>query len=289
MNNKAIGVFDSGIGGLTVYKALKEKLPDEQVIYLGDTARLPYGTKSAQTIIHFSEDNTRFLLGKDIKIVVVACNSASSHSIKHLQDSFNKIPVLGVIIPGAEAAVENSNINNSKRIGVIGTSATIDSGAYERAILEKKNDARVIQKACPLFVSLVEEGWSNHKVTRLVAEEYLLPLKEKGIDSLVLGCTHYPVLKGVIGDVLGNSIKLIDSAETIANKVYSILKSLGWLHRSGTEREDEFYVTDFPDRFKRVGEIFLGKKIEKVSIAELCTIADVSMNGTTINNGFNPS
>jgi glutamate racemase len=272
MNKKAIGVFDSGIGGLTVYKALKEKLPEEKVIYLGDTARLPYGTKSAQTIIHFSEDNARFLLGKDIKIIVVACNSASSHAVKHLQDTFEKIPVLGVIEPGAEAAVEYSK----KKIGVIGTSATIMSRAYEKAILEKKPNAQIISKDCPLFVPLVEEGWLNHKVTRLVAEEYLLSLKEQGIDTLVLGCTHYPVLKGLISEVLGEDIQLIDSAEVISKRVYSILKSLGWLSRLNNDCEDEFYVTDFPDRFRKVGEIFLEREIEKVTIVDVCTMTSTS-------------
>ena len=264
MNKKAIGVFDSGIGGLTVYKALKDKMPNEKVIYLGDTARLPYGTKSAETIIKFSEDNAQFLLSRDVKIIVVACNSASSYAIKPLQEKL-KIPVFGVIEPGAEAAVKWSK--NS--IGVIGTTATISSGAYEKMILEKKPGAKIIAKDCPLFVPLVEEGWLTHKVTRLVAEEYLLPLKEKGIDSLVLGCTHYPVLKGVIGDVLGDRITLIDSAEVISEKAYAILKEKDWLdgnRKVGTE-QDEFFVTDFPARFKKVGEIFLGREIEKVQVA----------------------
>ena len=272
MNKKAIGVFDSGIGGLTVYKALKEKLPDEKVIYLGDTARLPYGSKSAQTIIHFSKDNTRFLLSKDIKIIVVACNSASSHAIQHLRDTFEEIPVLGVIEPGAEAAAEYSK----KKIGVIGTSATIMSRAYEKAILVKNPNAQFIAKDCPLLVPLVEEGWLNHKVTKLVVEEYLLPLKEEGIDTLVLGCTHYPVLRGVISEVLGEDIKLIDSAEVISKKVHSILKRLGWLNHLKNDCEDEFYVTDFPDRFRKVGEIFLGRKIEKVTIVDICTMTSTS-------------
>ncbi len=262
MNNKAIGVFDSGIGGLTVYKAIKEKMPDEKVIYLGDTARLPYGSKSAETIIRFSEENAFFLLGRHIKILVVACNSASSYALPNLQDKLD-IPVLGVIEPGSEAAVQF----NHKRIGIIGTTATISSGAYERAIKEKKRDTEIFTRECPLFVPLVEEGWVNHEVTRLVIKEYLLPLKEKNIESLVLGCTHYPVLKKPIAAFLGDSIKLIDSAETITEKVYSILKSLGWLNQSGIDLEDEFFVTDFPERFKNVGEIFLEKKIEKVLTA----------------------
>lgn len=264
MNNKAIGVFDSGIGGLTVYKALKAKLPGEKVIYLGDTARLPYGTKSAETIIRFSQDNANFLMERNVKIIVVACNSASSYALPFLQDQLD-IPVLGVIEPGSEAAVQYSD----QRIGIIGTSATISSGAYERAIKEKNPQVETISKECPLFVPLVEEGWINHEVTRLVIQEYLQPIKEKGINSLVLGCTHYPVLKKPIAAFMGNGIKLIDSAETITEKVYSILKSLGWLNQSQTEQEDDFFVTDFPERFKKVGEIFLEKKIEKVSTASL--------------------
>jgi glutamate racemase len=262
MNNKAIGVFDSGIGGLTVYRALKEKMPDEKVIYLGDTARLPYGSKSAETIIKFSEDNAFFLLDREVKIIVVACNSSSSYAVPTLQDKLD-IPVMGVIEPGAEAAVKSSRT----RVGVIGTTATISSGAYERAIRERNPDAQIVSKDCPLFVPLVEEGWLGHTVTRLVIEEYLLPLKKQGIDSLVLGCTHYPVLKPLIADVLGEEIRLIDSAETVTQQVHVILKSLGWLKKTGTfgTNTDEFYVTDFPERFKKVGEIFLQRKIEKVT------------------------
>ncbi len=266
MRNKSIGIFDSGIGGLTVYKAIKEKLPHERVVYLGDTARLPYGSKSAETIVKFSEDNAFFLVERQVKIIVVACNSSSSYALPTLQGKLD-IPVIGVIEPGAEAAIKVSQ----KRIGVIGTTATISSGSYEKAILERNQDIEIISKDCPLFVPLVEEGWLNHKVTRLVIEEYLLPLKEKGIDSLVLGCTHYPVLKDLIGDVLGKEIQLIDSAETVAEKTFSILKSFGWLHqdRHFGITDDEFYVTDFPERFKKVGEIFLQRKIDRVNTAAI--------------------
>lgn len=265
MKNKAIGVFDSGIGGLTVYRALKEKMPHEKVVYLGDTARLPYGTKSAETIIKFSEENSKFLLSRNVKIVVIACNSSSSYAVSHLQDMLD-VPVLGVIDPGSEAAVSLGREN----IGVIGTSATISSGAYERSILEKNPDANIISRDCPLFVPLVEEGWVDHKVTKLVVEEYLLPLKDKGIDALVLGCTHYPVLKNVISEVLGENIELIDSAETMALRVHSILNSLGWLKDAGENgEEDEFFVTDFPERFKMVGEIFLKTKINNVKTVDL--------------------
>ncbi len=265
MNSKAIGVFDSGIGGLTVYKAIKELMPGERVIYLGDTAHLPYGTKSPDTIIRFSEENSRFLTEKGVKIIVIACNSSSSYAVAHLQNLLD-IPVLGVIDPGSEAAVDHGQ----KKIGVIGTTATISSGAYERSILDREPDADIISKACPLFVSLVEEGWIDHKVTEMVIKEYLLPLKEKGIKTLVLGCTHYPVLKDAISRVLGSGITLIDSAEVMAVRVQSILKKLGWLYGlDDGNGDDEFYVTDFPERFRMVGEIFLKRKIDKVEMISL--------------------
>lgn len=261
MNDKSIGIFDSGIGGLTVYQAIKRKMPREKVIYLGDTARLPYGTKSAETIIRFSEENARFLLGKNVKIVVDACNSSSSYAVPHLKEKLD-IPVIGVIDPGAEAAVKG----DGNKIGVIGTTATINSGAYEFLIASKKPGARIISKACPLFVPLVEEGWMDHPVTRLVVQEYLLPLKEEGIEKLVLGCTHYPLLKKVILEVIGPEIELIDSAQTTADEVHAILEKSDWFKRSGGSVQDEFYVTDFPERFKRIGEIFLKQKLKTVKL-----------------------
>jgi len=261
MNNKAIGVFDSGIGGLTVYQALKEKMPLERVIYLGDTARLPYGTKSAEAIIRFSEENASFLLSKKVKIIVVACNSSSSYAVPFLKGKLN-IPIIGVINPGAEAAVKGE----TKKIGVIGTTATIASQAYEKLIAQKKPGVKILSKDCPLFVPLVEEGWLDHRITKLVVEEYLLPLKEQGIDTLVLGCTHYPVLKPVIAEVIGEKITLIDSAQTTADEVFSILKYQKWFRKAGEIREDEFYATDFPQRFKKIGEIFLKQKINKVEV-----------------------
>jgi len=265
MNSKAIGVFDSGIGGLTVYKAIKERMPDEKVVYLGDTAHLPYGSKSPETIIRFSEENSRFLVTKGVKIIVIACNSSSSYAVSHLQEIFD-IPVLGVIDPGAEAAVRRSR----GKIGVIGTAATISSGAYERSILEKDPGAEIISRACPLFVPLVEEGWTDHSVTEQVIKEYLLPLKQTGVGTLVLGCTHYPVLKNAIAGVLGDDIVLIDSAEVMAERVFSILTKLGWLKDpDASNGEDEFYVTDFPERFKSVGELFLQRKIDKVEMVSL--------------------
>ncbi len=262
MNNKPIGVFDSGIGGLTVYRALKQRLPRERVIYLGDTARLPYGSKSEATIIRFSEENARFLLGHEVKLIVVACNSSSSYAVPHLQTSLD-VPVIGVIEPGAEAAVAVSR----KKVGVIGTTATIMSGAYEAAIRKRNAALEIVSRDCPLFVPLVEEGWGNHAVTRMVADEYLAPMRKEGIDSLVLGCTHYPVLSEVIAAVMGPGIRLIDSGVTTAAQVESILQGLGWLNTNPPAEEDEFFVTDYPERFRRVGGIFLKRKISRVSVA----------------------
>lgn len=259
MNQKAIGVFDSGIGGLTVYQALKDKMPDEKVVYLGDTARLPYGTKSAETIIRYSEENAAFLMGKKVKIIVIACNSSSSYALPHLQNKLD-IPVIGVINPGAEAAVKG----DAQKIGIIGTTATINSRAYEKTISRLKHGLKIVSRDCPLFVPLVEEGWLDHPVTRLVIGEYLLPLKNQGIEKLVLGCTHYPVLKKAIAEVIGAGIELIDSAQTTTENVFSILTELDWLRNSGKRSADEFYATDFPERFQKIGEIFLKQKIVKV-------------------------
>jgi len=264
MNLKAIGMFDSGIGGLTVYRAIKRLLPNEKIVYLGDTARLPYGSKSAETIVRFSDENTRFLLKKNVKIIVVACNSSSSYALTHLQNNF-AIPIVGVIEPGVEAALQVSR----RRIGVIGTTATIMSGAYRNAIVQRSPETEVVSRDCPLFVPLVEEGWISHPVTRQVIEEYLLPLKQQGIEALVLGCTHYPVLKEVIAAVLGPTIPLIDSAETTAARVGSVLRTLDWQNNSGQAQEDEFYVTDFVERFKKVGAIFLNHAIEKVEVSQI--------------------
>jgi len=264
MNGKAIGVFDSGIGGLTVYAAIKERLPGEKIIYLGDTARLPYGSKSAETIVAFSQRNAEFLMSRQVKIIVVACNSSSSYAIGHLREVLD-IPVIGVIEPGAEAAVAR----RGRKIGIIGTSATIASGAYERAIAARSGDVGIVSRDCPLFVPLVEEGWLDHPVTRMVIEEYLLPLRRQGIDTLVLGCTHYPLLKSLIREVLGEGIALIDSAQTTAIRVADILTEAGWLASSPAPGEDEFYATDFPERFRRVGEIFLRRQLTAVGLVTI--------------------
>ncbi len=268
MNSKPIGIFDSGIGGLTVYRAIRDLLPNEQMVFLGDTARLPYGSKSPDAIRQFTEGNALFLLSKNVKIIVIACNSASSHAAAYLQERID-IPVVEVIHPGAEAASAVCR----KRLGIIGTSATISSGAYERGVRRLRSDVEIFSRDCPLLVPLVEEGWIHHPATRLVVEEYLRPLCGQGVDTLVLGCTHYPVLRPLIAEVMGAEVTLVDSAVPTAQRVVTLLETLGWKNNGAQPKADSFYVTDFPDRFRRVAEIFLDKPIENVITATFATIA----------------
>ena len=251
---KAIGIFDSGIGGLTVLKELMTVLPLENTIYLGDTARVPYGIRSPETVTRYSFENTRFLLSQEIKMLVVACNRASAISLAAVQEEF-PLPVIGVLEPGARAAAAATK---ARRVGVIGTEATIGSGAYERAICRIDAAIEVFSQACPLFVPLVEEGWFDNDVAELVARRYLEPLRERGIDTLVLGCTHYPLLKRVIGRIMGDGITLIDSATETAREVSEVLATMN-LQRPGTgAAKRRYYVTDTPTRFEKIGKLFLG-------------------------------
>ncbi len=259
-NNLPIGIFDSGVGGLTVYKVLKDALPHEKFIYLGDTARVPYGVKSPETIIQYSIQNGNFLIKKGVKILIVACNTSSAHSIPFLTDRL-PVPVIGVIKSGAKKACSTTK---NKKIGVIGTPSTVESGAYQKAIKELLPDAQIFSKACPLFVPLVEEGWVDHKITKEVVEIYLSDLKKSGIDTLILGCTHYPLLSGIIGDFLGHNVKLISSGDAIKEDISLLMEVLNLSNTDGNKKEDLFYVTDSVERFKRVGEIFLGRKIENI-------------------------
>lgn len=258
-----IGIFDSGVGGLTVYRALHERLPAERFIYLGDTARVPYGTKSLSTVERYAIENAKFLEAQRIKLLVVACNTASALALPAIGKAVD-VPVVGVIEPGARAAVK---IASDKPIGVIATEATVQSGAYAKAI--KAIDARikVIERACPLFVPLAEEGWADSDVARSVAEQYLQDLRNADLGALVLGCTHYPILRDLIGEVLGADVPLIDSGEAAAQQVRSLLESQQ-LRATQTTREleerrlcddlDHFYVTDAAERFAKVAERFLG-------------------------------
>lgn len=263
-----IGIFDSGIGGMTVVKRMLSALPGESVIYFGDTARVPYGSKSNSTVIEYSIQNARFLVDKNIKLLVVACNTASSVALEELRAQFD-IPVIGMIEPGAQLALKKTK---GKRIGVIGTYATTGNRAYSEELYKLDKEIFVIEKPCPLFVPLAEEGWTDHEATRIVAEEYLSELRELDIDTVILGCTHYPILTDIIQDVLGEDISLIDSGTASSMVVEEYLKKNGLLNDSSNEGRQEYFVSDVPSRFKDVAERFLGRsidKIDKVSLEEL--------------------
>lgn len=265
---KPIGVFDSGIGGLTVVKRLMSVLPKESIVYFGDTARVPYGSKSNETVIEYSIQNTKFLLQKNVKAVVVACNTASSIALNELRRIFD-VPIIGMIEPGADMAVKRTRNN---KIGVIGTRATISNKAYSNAINKINSGLEIFEKACPLFVPLAEEGWINHKATYEIAEEYLKELREKNIDTLVLGCTHYPILSEVIQIVIGKNVELIDSGVASSEVVKEELQRVGLETNSAVPGNLFFYVSDIPTTFKQVAELFLGREINeviKVDVSEL--------------------
>lgn len=260
-----IGVFDSGIGGLTVVRELVRQLPSESIIYFGDTARVPYGPKSPDTVIRYSREITTFLLEQGVKAVVVACNTATAHALDTLKREFD-VPIVGVVEPGARAA---TRATRNKHIGVIGTHGTVKSGAYERAIHAAAQDMHVMAVACPLFVPFVEEGWLEHEATRLVAHEYLSPFTNAGIDTLVLGCTHYPLLKRIIGEAVGRDIRLIDSAEETAAETAALLRERALAKEEGSAPARRFIASDLPDQFLRVGGQFLGAAIDHVETITL--------------------
>lgn len=253
----AIGIFDSGIGGLTVAKAIGEALPDESLIYFGDTGRMPYGTKSADVVRRYSHENAQFLVDKGIKLLVVACNTASAVALASLRAEVD-VPVVGVIEPGAAAAVAGTRRG---KIGVIGTEATIRSGAYTHALKALRRDLEIYTRACPLFVPLAEEGWVDNEVARATARLYLASLRKSGIDTLVLGCTHYPLLRATIAEVMGPEVQLIDSAAATAVVVRDALRDAG-LAATGTGAANSFFVTDAPERFVKVGARFLGVQVD---------------------------
>jgi glutamate racemase len=265
VNAAPLGVFDSGIGGLTVAHALFERLPRESLIYFGDTARVPYGPKSPDTVRRYSSEILAYLLQRGVKAVVVACNTSTAHALEALR-ARAPVPVVGVIEPGARAAVAATK---SGKIGVIGTAGTISSGAYERAIRALRPDAVVTSQACPLFVPLVEEGWLDHPATELVAREYLAPLQAAGVDVLVLGCTHYPLLKPLLARVMGAGVRLIDSAEETANAVQRDLEQGNLLADGSTPPRHTFVVSDDEPHFRKVGARFLGEKLRDVEVVPL--------------------
>src|SRR5215216_180746 len=253
-----IGVFDSGVGGLTVFRAIERRLPAESLIYLGDTARIPYGTRSSETVKRYALEDVAFILSKSVKAIVIACNTASAIATDLLARR-SPVPVLGVIEPGARLAAERTR---GGYVGVIATEGTIASGAYEKALLKARGGLEIISRACPLFVPLAEEGWVNHRVTRQVAEEYLAELKASRVDTLVLGCTHYPILRPVIEDVMGDQVAYIDSGEAVAEELAQLLQERGLARGGNQARKEEFFVTDSAARFRRVAELFLGRPLE---------------------------
>lgn len=259
-----IGVFDSGVGGLTVVRALLERLPSEEICYFGDTARVPYGVKSAETITDYAGQITEFLLRRNVKLLIIACNTMAAVAYTAVANR-SPVPVLDVIDAGARAA---AGATRSKRVGVIGTPATINSSAYTRAIHRCDSEIRVFTQACPLFVPLVEEGWFDHPVTRLTADAYLKPLLAEGIDTLVLGCTHYPLLKPLLQEVAGPEVRLIDSAEAMAAITADLLAEAGLETPRLRPPAHRFFVTDVPHRFQAIGEQILGRALSHVEIVK---------------------
>jgi glutamate racemase len=265
MNDRPIGIFDSGIGGLTVARAIYDRLPHESTIYFGDTARVPYGPKSPETVRRYSLEILHWLLGQGVKAVVIACNTSTAHALDALRTAA-PVPVIGVIEPGARAAVA---AKKGGAIGVIGTAGTIHSNAYARAIHAISPGVRVEQQACPLFVPLVEEGWFSHPAAELIAEEYLKPVRESAVDALVLGCTHYPLLKPLLRRVMGDQVALIDSGEQTAITLEETLKSSGLEGDRGRQGSHRFAVSDDEPRFRQVGSRFIG---ERLSMAEVVSL-----------------
>ncbi len=259
-----IGIFDSGLGGLTVVRALMQQLPAESLLYVGDTARVPYGSKSPDTVRRFATEIAVWLVEQGVKAIVVACNTATAHALEPLQDT-QPVPVLGVIEPGARAAVRASR---GGAVGVIGTTGTIASGAYERALRALAPEIEVRAVACPLLVPLVEEGWTDHAATRLIVREYLVPLRQAPIDTLVLGCTHYPLLASLLSEEIGPAVRLIDSAEETARETGLLLRANGLLGTSGRHAlgrpQHRFIASDAPDRFLALGRRFLGGALTNV-------------------------
>jgi glutamate racemase len=265
VNPAPIGIFDSGLGGLTVARAIYERLPGESTVYFGDTARVPYGPKSPETVRRYSREILQWLLGQGVKLVVVACNTSTAHALSVLRQE-SPVPVVGVIEPGARAAVRATS---KGPIGVIGTAGTVASNAYERAIHALAPGIRVEQVACPLFVPLAEEGWFDQPATELVAREYLRPLQQAGVDVLVLGCTHYPLLKPLLGRIMGPTVRLIDSAEETAAAVAETLRKGDLEAPGGQPAYHRFVVSDDEPRFRQIGSRFIGERLAAAEVVAL--------------------
>jgi len=275
--SRPIGVFDSGLGGLTVLRALHERLPCEDMVYFGDTARVPYGTKGEKTVAAFARQDAGLLVEQGVKMVVVACNTASAFALDHLRRVL-PVPVLGVIEPGVDTALRSTT---NGAVGVIGTSGTIRSGRYQAGLARELEAARIVVQECPLFVPLVEEGMAGHPVTAMVAREYLAPLSEAGVDTLILGCTHYPLLKDDISRTMGAGVALVDSAEALAEAAEQKLAALSLRRRDSDQaqlhdRQGElsFLLSDIPWKFAEIGARFLGREITDVRNVELAELEE---------------
>ncbi|GAB4180886.1 MAG: glutamate racemase [Calditrichia bacterium] len=264
ISKRPIGIFDSGIGGLTVVKELIEILPHENLVYFGDTARLPYGTKSEDSVKRFGLEDSYYLLEHKVKMIVVACNTVSATALPLLREHFD-IPVIGVIEPGVEKAISVSRTGN---IGIIGTATTIRSGRYRAELVRRNPDLRIIEQPCPLFVPLVEEGLIEDEATYIIARRYLTPLIENHVDTVVLGCTHYPVLKEVIRKIMGEDVVLVDSGEAAAGKVKEILADKNMINHQTRRPKQKFYVSDLPFKFQDIAERFLQKSLPHIELID---------------------
>jgi len=263
--NKAIGIFDSGIGGLTVAAEIFKILPNENVIYFGDTGRYPYGPRSPEIVRRFARQDVNFLLEKGVKFIVIACNTASAAALDYIKKIYN-IPMIGVIEPGASAAIASTK---NRRVGVIGTTGTINSSSYTKALINFDSSLKITVKACPLFVPIVEEAYTDRPAAKMIAEDYLADFRTKNIDTLILGCTHYPLMKKLIGSIVGTDVKLIDSAESTAVAAKQALTEADLLNQKNSEGKKNFYVSDSPDKFKMIAKQFLGKRLSKVELIDI--------------------
>ncbi len=257
----SIGIFDSGVGGLTVFDAIRRKFPSQDIIYFGDTARVPYGSKSQNTIVRYSFENASFLIQQNIKLLIVACNTSSAFALDELKAKFD-LPIIGVIEPGAKKALE---ITKNRRIGIIGTEGTIKSGAYEKAIKKLGKNCQTFSKPTPLLVPLVEENWIEHSASKMIIEEYLSDLVKSDIDTLILGCTHYPVLKKQIKKIIGNEISLVDSAESVAQE---ISENHNFINQKNDDckAKYQFFVSDNPEKFQVLGKRILNLNLENIEM-----------------------
>lgn len=265
MNSAPLGIFDSGVGGLTVVRAVQDLLPAEDIVYLGDTARLPYGSKSPETIRHFADEDVRFLISKGVKAIVVACNTATAHALPQLREQY-RVPIMGVIEPGVDAAL---SCPNTERVGIIATRGTIRSHAYQHALAQRKTGLIIHGQAAPLLVPLIEENWIDHTATREVLKTYLDPMVDKGIDTLMLACTHYPLLIPILKELLPSDIRLVDSATTCAEHLKKELARLEMLQTEPREGTLELHLTDLSDEFESLTRQFLKKSPGRIRRAVL--------------------